>query len=237
MKKQDTTRVENKEMPSCSLTDKGCKTSTSTENLGEYWCGIYTNADSKKLGWYEDESTPSLQLIEKSKLPKDATILTVGAGATTLIDSLIERGYTHLIANDISSCALNKIKDRIGKKQKLVEFIVDDLVQPKELKKMANVDLWNDRAVLHFFVDEKDQDAYFTLVNQKVKKNGFVILAVFNLEGATMCSGLPVKRYDATMLQEKLGKDYLLKESFNYIYTMPNGEDRNYVYTLFQRIN
>ncbi len=220
---------------SCSLSDEGCKTSTSKDNLGEYWCSMYTDVDITKLGWYEDESTPSLQLIEKSNIAKNALILNVGAGSTTLIDSLLEKGYTNIIANDISSCALNKIKNRVGEKQESVQWVVEDLMNPSELDTISQVHLWNDRAVLHFFVEEKDQDAYFKLLNEKVKKEGFVILAVFNLEGANMCSGLPVKRYNAEMLQEKLGKTYLLKDSFNHMYTMPNGEDRSYVYTLFQR--
>ena len=73
---------------------------------------------------------------------------------------------------------------------------------------------------------------YFELLHKKVTKNGYVILAVFNLEGAEKCSGLPIKRYDVNMLQEKLGPSYMLNDSFNYIYTMPNGDDRNYIYTL-----
>ncbi len=235
MHKQDSCNTTSEEISSCSLTDEGCKTSNNTKNLGEYWCAIYTNADVTKLGWYEYESTPSLNLIEKSKVAKDALILTVGAGSTTLIDSLLEKKYTNLMANDISSCALNTIKNRIGEKQDNVSWIVDDLVNPSSLKNIAKVDVWNDRAVLHFFIEDKDQDAYFKLLDDKVKTNGHVILAVFNLESATMCSGLPVKRYDEKMLQEKLGSAYLLKDSFNYMYTMPNGEDRNYVYTLFQK--
>ena len=161
----------------------------------------------------------------------------LGAGSTTLIDSLLANGYTNLIANDISSKALHKIKDRIGEKQTAVKWIVDDIVNPTELAKIPSVALWNDRAVLHFFIEEKDQDAYFELLHQKVSKDGYVIIAVFNLEGAQKCSGLPVKRYSVNMLQEKLGSSYILKDSFNYIYTMPNGEDRNYVYTLFQNTN
>jgi len=235
MKKQNSCHTESKEISSCSITDKNCKTNTITENLGRYWSGKYTGVDITKLGWYEEESSPSLQLIEKSNIPKNGPILNVGAGATTLIDSLLEKGYTNLIANDISDSALNSIKDRIGEKQESVEWIVDDLVNPTELKNIPQVAIWNDRAVLHFFVEEKDQEAYFKLVNEKVKKNGFVILAVFNLEGATMCSGLPLKRYNAEMLQQKLGQAYILKDSFNYMYTMPNGQDRSYVYTLFQK--
>ena len=222
---------------SCSITDKGCKTSDNKENLGEYWCSMYTDADITKLGWYEAESTPSLNLINKTKSKKDAIIFNVGAGSTTLIDDLLKQGYSNLIANDISSCALNKIKNRIGNAKDKVQWIVDDLTQPTELLHLPQVDIWNDRAVLHFFTEEKDQNTYFDLLKQKVNPNGFVILAEFNLDGATSCSGLPVKRYDTKMLQEKLGNNFCLLETFNHDYTMPNGEIRKYVYTLFQNNN
>ena len=223
---------------SCSITDSGCRTSKNpADNLGEYWCGKYTDVDYKTLGWYEEKPIPSLQLIQESNVDKNALIFNSGAGATTLIDLLLENGYTNLIANDISSCALKNIKNRIVAKQKNVHFIVDDLINPKLLKDLPKVDLWNDRAVLHFFTEEKDQNTYFSLLKDKVKKNGFVILSEFNLQGAGMCSGLPVKRYDANMLQEKLGDDFELLKEFDYDYTMPSGEIRKYVYTLFKRIH
>jgi len=225
------------ETTSCSISDSGCKTSNSIENLGEYWCGKYTDTDYKTLGWYEEKSTPTLELIEESKVNKSAVIFNVGAGSTTLIDDLLKQGYTNLIANDISSCALNKIKTRIGDQKENVQWIVDDLVNPTKLNELPQVDIWNDRAVLHFFTEEKDQQTYFNLLNKKVKKGGFVILAEFNLEGATICSGLPVKRYDAKLLQEKLGTNFNLLKSFDYNYKMPNGEIRKYAYTLFQRVS
>ncbi len=230
-----------KQNGSCGITNKNKNCANSdvreTKNKSDHWRDVYKDADITKLGWYEDESTPSLRLVEKCNLAKNDLILNVGAGSSTLIDSLLENGYTNLIANDISIEALNKIKDRIGEKKHSVKWIVDDIINPTELEKISQVNLWNDRAVLHFFIEEKDQDAYFELLDQKVCKNGYVILAVFNLEGAKRCSGLPVKRYSENMLQEKLGTSYILKDSFNYIYTMPNGEDRNYVYTLFQKNN
>ena len=226
----------NKTKTSCSITDKGCRTSVNpSENLGEYWCGKYTDVDYKTLGWYEEISEPSLQLIKDSCVAKNALIFNAGAGATTLIDSLLNEGYSNLFVNDISSCALKNIKSRIGEKQKKVQFIIDDLVQPTLLQDMPKVDLWNDRAVLHFFIDKIDQDAYFNLLHNKVKKGGFVLLSEFNLQGAMMCSGLPVKRYNAKMLQDKLGKAYSLIKEFDYTYIMPNGEKRKYVYTLFKR--
>jgi len=69
-----------------------------------------------------------------------------------------------------------------------------------------------------------------------VKLNGFAIIAAFNLGCATMCSGLPIYRYDKNMLQDKLGNDFTLVESFNYEYTMPSGDKRLYIYTLFKRV-
>jgi hypothetical protein len=159
----------------------------------------------------------------------------VGAGATTLVDELLKQGFDHIIANDLSATALQKLQARLGDDNQKVTWVIDDLTQPLELNELAKVDLWHDRAVLHFFNDEKDQHTYFNLLKKLVNKNGFVIIAAFNLNGATSCSGLPVHRYDAHMLQEKLGNDFLLLEAFDYTYTMPSGNTREYVYTLFQR--
>jgi hypothetical protein len=105
------------------------------------------------------------------------------------------------------------------------------------LLKLKNVDLWNDRAVLHFFTEEPQQKAYFDLLKKVVNKNGYVILAEFNLEGAKKCCGLDVFNYNESMLQERLGNDFELLKSFNYTYTQPSGNTREYVYTLFKRIN
>jgi len=112
---------------------------------------------------------------------------------------------------------------------------VDDLTNPTEINVLQNLDLWHDRAVLHFFTDANSQETYFELIKKLVKQNGFVIIAAFNLNGATKCSGLPVHRYDANLLQEKLGNGFELIESFDYIYTMPSSDTREYIYTLFKR--
>ncbi len=206
-------------------------------NIAEHWRGVYNNSDITKLGWYEEESTPILKLIDTCNLEKNAKIFTVGAGATTLIDSLVERGYNNLIANDISNYALKVLKQRLGASHENIKWLVDDITNPKELTKLSEVTLWIDRAVLHFFTENKDQDTYFDLLKKKVLKGGFVILAEFNLRGATKCSGLDVNRYDAAMLAAKLGEDFSLQIEFDYIYTMPNGDKRNYVYTLFKRLS
>jgi len=204
--------------------------------MKSHWEGVYQKSAVDSLGWYEANPGPSLELIDACNLSEDATILNVGAGATTLVDELLQAGHRNIIANDISSSALKELQLRLGPTQsKRVHWIVDDLTNPSELNSLEQIDLWHDRAVLHFFQDSLSQDAYFKLLRKLVRKEGHVIIAAFNLDGAEKCSGLPVFRYDAAMLKDRLGSEFQLLEAKDYTYLMPSGDTREYVYTLFQR--
>jgi hypothetical protein len=204
--------------------------------MKNHWERVYQNSAVEKLGWHETDPGPSFKLIEKCALDKNGSILNVGAGATTLVDKLLEQGYGNIIVNDISSSAIFELQNRLGQeKSSSVRWIEDDLTNPTKLRGIGEVDLWHDRAVLHFFTDEKEQANYFDLLRELVSENGFVIIAAFNLNGATKCSGLPVYRYDSGMLQNKLGEEFVLQEAFDHTYVMPSGNTREYVYTLFQR--
>lgn len=206
-----------------------------TKDYQAHWDAAFTNNPTDRLGWYEKIPGPSLDLIKKCNLQKSDRILNVGAGATTLVDELLWQGYKNIIASDVSPMALEKLKSRLGNLGEKVQWIIDDLTAPKKLKQIEAVDLWHDRAVLHFFTEEPDQDTYFELLKSLVSPKGFVIIAVFNLNGATKCSGLPVFRYNENMLKSKLGSGFNLVEAFDYSYTMPSGDKREYIYTLFQK--
>ena len=205
-------------------------------NYTEHWDKVYQTKEDEQLGWFEKDPGPTLKLIDKCNLKPDATILNVGVGTTTLIDALLDKGFTKIIANDLSKAALEKLETRILKKYNYqLRSIADDLTNPKNLLKLKNIDLWIDRAVLHFFLSEEGQENYFNTLKSVVSKKGYVIIAVFSLEGAEKCSGLPLQRYNAEMLQEKLGSEFELVDTFNHIYINPSGSERPYVYTLFQK--
>jgi len=206
-------------------------------NLKEHWNKIYKKNTVEKLGWYEEDVSPTLRLIEEAGIGPNARILNVGAGATTLIDTLLERGYDKLMATDISEAALKKLTERIIGKFNGVECIVDDVTNPAILSTLEPVDLWIDRAVLHFFTEEEDRSAYNKLMNQILRKYGYVLLAQFNLDSAEMCSGLPVFRYNIDLLQNTVGGNFKLISHFNYTYTMPSGDKRPYIYALFQKVD
>jgi SAM-dependent methyltransferase len=201
-----------------------------------HWDNVYASSPPTSLGWYENTPEPSLRLIKAAGLPRSARILDVGAGATTLVDALLEQGFENLIVNDISQTAIDKLKARLGDRSEDVSWITDDLVKSEKLGDLPEVDLWHDRAVLHFFATAPEQQEYFRLLRKLVRRNGFVIISAFHLDGATRCSGLPVEQYDEHILADKLGEDFQLRESFTYAYRMPSGNERLFVYTLFKRV-
>ena len=204
-------------------------------NYSEHWNKAYQKHPTEKLGWFEEKSTKTLELLKKTNLPKTARILNVGVGSSTIIDDLLVEGYTNLIANDLSEKSLEDLKNRLGNSASKVNFLLDDLTKPSKLNTLEKIDVWNDRAVLHFFLKEEEQQSYFSLINKLVKPNGFVLIAVFALDGAEKCCGLPLQRYNTKMIADRLGKDFSLQSSFNYTFINPYGGERPYVYTLFQR--
>jgi len=203
----------------------------------EHWNKVYSANEINHLGWYEEIPKPSLELIAKCDLNKNSAILDVGSGVTTLIDNLIHQGYKNIISVDISEIALKKLNERLSKENsQLVKCIVDDITCLNKINLTLKVDLWHDRTVLHFLTNEKQQSGYLSTLKRIVKKDGYVIIAVFSLEGAKKCSGLSVKNYNKEMISEFLGNDFVLLEHFNYLYINPFGGEKPYIYTLFKRI-
>jgi cyclopropane fatty-acyl-phospholipid synthase-like methyltransferase len=206
-----------------------------SKNLVSHWDAAY-HKDDEQLGWFESNPESTLQLINTCNLKKDASILNVGSGTTLLIDTLLGQGYTNIIANDLSEVALTKLKMRIQKKYAFeLNCVPDDLTNSSKVGNLKNIDLWVDRAVLHFFLKEEEQKAYFKLIDNVMATNGFVLIAVFSLDGAEKCCGLDLQRYNLEMLQQGLGKAFKLIETFNFTYINPFGDKRPYIYTLFQK--
>ncbi len=212
------------------------KNSIGELNNESHWNKVYNRHNTEKPGWYENYPELSIKLIDQCKLDANAVLLNVGVGTSTLIDELIKLKYNNVIATDISSISLEKLKKRLGVDKRKVKWIVDDLTKSEKIINLPQVDLWHDRAVLHFFNEKKEQDNYFDLVHQLVKKNGFVIIAAFNLNGSTKCSGLPVFRYDKAMLVDKIGSDFECVKCLDFTFNKPYGDTSEYIYTLFKRV-
>ena len=159
----------------------------------------------------------------------------MGSGATTLVDCLLARQYQNITAVDISEKALSQLQARLGeKKASQVRWIVDDITQPTVVSDLKDIAIWHDRAMLHFLTDTGGQQAYLSTLKKVLRTGGYVIIAAFALDGAEKCSGLNVRRSDAYSLAAFLGDAFSLIESLDYVYRMPSGDLRPYVYVRFQ---
>jgi SAM-dependent methyltransferase len=204
--------------------------------MKDHWNKVYETKEVNQLGWYQKSATPSIELLNKCNIKKEDSILDVGVGASTLIDYIIDKGFRNIFATDISKIALNKLQNRLGKdKSSLVNWIVDDITNPSSISKLRNISLWHDRALLHFLIEDYQRQAYLKTLNSVIRDYGYVIIASFSVDGAKKCSGLNIRNYNQNLISEFLGEGFALLEYFNYLYTMPSGAERPYVYTLFQK--
>jgi ubiquinone/menaquinone biosynthesis C-methylase UbiE len=66
------------------------------------------------LSWHQQHPRRSLDLIKRTALPKDARIIDVGGGDSSLVDDLISEGYRDITVLDLSRAALNRAGARVG---------------------------------------------------------------------------------------------------------------------------
>lgn len=194
----------------------------------DHWDRVYeTKGD--RTSWFRPTLEKSLAIIDGLGLPAGSRAIDVGSGTSTLLDNLLERGFSKVTANDLSSVALEKVEQRLGDSVTRAEFIVGDITK---VELPANAyDLWHDRAVFHFLVDPEARRAYIQQVLHALRPDGRIIVATFGPQGPEQCSGLDVARYDQDSLHsafgttafEKLGHERELHET-------PWGSEQEFVY-------
>jgi 2-polyprenyl-3-methyl-5-hydroxy-6-metoxy-1,4-benzoquinol methylase len=199
----------------------------------EHWDKIFRSTEEDRLGWYESDPRQTMELLERIPNWKESTMFIAGGGTSRLIDYLAENGV-NLVVNDISSEALHQSHIRLKDKSVDICWNCADLSEIIEAN-IPKVDIWIDRAVLHFITDEKGIENYFENVLKHVKTGGFAIFAEFSKEGALKCAGLNVNRYSAKEISNRLGSSFEMIASCNHVYVNPNGEPRPYIYALYKR--
>jgi len=202
-----------------------------SDSTKEHWQSVYSSKSAREVGWFQAQHEVSIEFISNSGIAKDARILDVGSGATTLLDDLLKEGYSNIVAMDISASALAVSKQRLAN---LIKWKVADITHPLEIEENS-IDLWHDRAVLHFFTSNMEKQGYLDNLKKVVKKSGFVIIETFSPEGAPQCSDLELQRYDEEMLETFLGLEFELIQFKKHVHSTPSGSERPYVSTLFKR--
>ena len=114
----------------------------------EHWEQIYTTKAATSVSWFQEHARQSVQLIRQTHAAREAGIIDIGGGASTLVDDLLCEGYLNLTVLDLSEGALSTAKERLGKRASEVSWLVGDITRV-DLPRHA-YDVWHDRAVFHF---------------------------------------------------------------------------------------
>ena len=124
----------------------------------EHWEHVYSTKATDKVSWYQEHAVQSLRLIRGTGVPLTASIIDVGGGASTLVDDLLQNGYSALTVLDVSAEALAAVQKRLGSGANTVNWIETDITGAP----LPNVayDVWHDRAVFHFLTAPQDRRAY-----------------------------------------------------------------------------
>ena len=201
------------------------------------WDKTYKETSINELGWYEEGFTPSISLIEKYLTDKTKLILDAGCGETTLIQELINKGYSNILGIDFSSTALSYLNKIIHLKEDSdasLSFKCCDLTKPIKFQKKGS--LWHDRAVFHFFQEKIECDSYKNNLVNFLEPNGiFIISCFFTDNKAEKCNNLPVKKYNSNELEKYFSDYFDFLESFVYNYEMPWKDTRKYLYCVFKK--
>src|SRR5512144_438591 len=83
-------------------------------NSTAYWEKIYRTKQFDGVSWYAPHLAESIRLITRLMPNRDAAIIDIGGGESTLVDDLLGLGYTNLSVLDISSTAIDFTRMRLG---------------------------------------------------------------------------------------------------------------------------
>lgn len=198
-----------------------------------HWEDVYRNKAPTEVSWYQSEPSLSLQMIATCDAGPHTAIIDVGGGASVLVDRLLARGHESVAVLDLSSAALGRARERLGRGADRVEWFEADVT---EFVAPHRYDIWHDRAVFHFLTDPNDRRRYADVLRQTVPAGGCVIIASFALDGPTQCSGLDIERYDADKLLRALGCGLELRDCVSEVHLTPAGKEQRFQYFRLQRV-
>ena len=201
-----------------------------------HWQQVYTTKATDAVSWYRPHLDRSLEFIDGLALAPDAPILDVGAGASTLVDDLLARGFRAVTVNDLADAALDHSRARIANLPSpahgAARFLAGDITTLA--LPIAHYALWHDRAVFHFLTDPAQRRAYVEQATRALRPGGHLLIATFAPDGPERCSGLPVCRYDAGTLAAEFAPHFCAIADAREQHPTPFGTTQWFQYVLMR---
>lgn len=200
----------------------------------KHWENIYKNKRLNKATWYESTPETSLRFLNELNLSKKAKIIDIGGGDSLLVDNLLDLGYKNITVLDISEEAINTAKKRLGNKTTNVKWIVSDVLTFEPTEKY---DFWHDRAAFHFLTEKHEIENYVDIVQQNTNSESLLVLGTFSKEGPKKCSGIEIKQYSETSMEELLKRFFIKKKCFTIDHKTPRDTFQNFIFCSFKRLD
>lgn len=197
-----------------------------------HWEDVWRTKRPHEVSWFRPHLDASLALIEALAPDRDASVIDVGGGASTLVDDVLARGYRYFTVLDLSAAALDVAKARLGERAREVEWLCGDATTAPLPER--RFDLWHDRAAFHFLTRAGDRAAYIRQMARSLKRGGHAIIATFAAEGPAQCSGLDVVRYAPEALAAELGPTFRLERQLSESHRTPAGRIQPFTYCAFR---
>ena len=201
-------------------------------NIKEHWEDVWARKKSNEVSWYQQEPKTSLELILSIQPSKDASIIDVGGGDSRLVDKLLQLGFQNITVLDVSAKALERAKERLGKRAQLIKWIECDV---RNFDSDDQYDIWHDRALLHFLTSDEDLKNYVELTKRHVKTGGYLIISTFSTKGPKMCSGLDTKQYSEESMKKLFSNGFDPVKSFEEEHVTPFGKSQIFTCNVFRK--
>lgn len=199
-------------------------------NRKNHWEKVFETKQSHEVSWTQEIPKTSIDLIHSYQLPKTAKIIDIGGGDSKLVDFLLEEGYENITVLDISANALERAKTRLGQKAKQVSWIVSDV---NDFKPKGNYDVWHDRAAFHFLTTTDAIARYIETASHSV--TGFMSIGTFSENGPNKCSGLDIKQYSESDLENQLTKGFRKIKCVTENHITPFNTEQNFLFCSFKK--
>jgi SAM-dependent methyltransferase len=197
----------------------------------KHWDAVYETKQPNEVSWTQENPKTSLDFIRETHLGKTAKIIDIGGGDSKLVDFLLEEGYENITVLDISEKALERAKKRLGKNAGKVNWIVSDIT---EFKPETTYDIWHDRATFHFLTTAEQIEKYVEIIEKRVAS--FLIIGTFSDQGPKKCSGLDIKQYSESELENQFSNRFKKLKCITEDHVTPFETTQNFTFCTFEKI-
>jgi len=198
----------------------------------KHWEHIYQTKELTEVSWFQPKPETSLEFFEQFEVPLTAKIIDVGGGDSYLVDHLLAKGYQDISVLDISEAALERAKNRLGEKAKMVTWIVADAAtfQPIEM-----YDFWHDRAAFHFLTQEDEISTYLETAQNHINPSGVLLIGTFSESGPKKCSGIEIEQYSESTMVNRLSRFFEKIKCITVDHQTPFETIQNFVFCSFKK--